>query len=99
MKTGKEILKYLSHQFPATKGHLPLRDMMRDYDRAAVLLRAARDLISTAGASHYVMETESITVRYDDANGDGYCLREDIETLLDIPSETPVHPISHEEDF
>lgn len=47
-------------------------------NRKDVLLRAAYDLIKRSTQSHYVQETTSIQVMYDDANCDGYCLMNDI---------------------
>ena len=53
-------------------------------NRKEVLLRAAYDLLRKASEMHYVQEATHITVFYDDADCDGYCLMEDIATELDL---------------
>lgn len=53
-------------------------------NRKEILLRAAYDLLKKADESHYVLEANTITVFYDDAECDGSCLREDIAIELGI---------------
>ena len=53
-------------------------------NRKDILLRAAYDLLRKASEMHYVQEATHITVFYDDADCDGYCLMEDIATELDL---------------
>lgn len=67
-----------------------------DEDRKDILLRAAYDLLKKAEQSRYVEQATSITVRYDDANCDGFCLMEDIMFALELEDGTK--PIPLEED-
>ena len=53
-------------------------------NRKEILLRAAYDLLRKASEMHYVQEATHITVFYDDADCDGYCLMEDIAAELDL---------------
>ena len=53
-------------------------------NRKDILLRAAYDLLRKASEMHYVQEATHITVFYDDADCDGYCLMEDIAAELDL---------------
>jgi hypothetical protein len=49
---------------------------------AYVLLKAALDLLKECERGPYVKNAMEVTVFYDDAECDGYCLMEDIENLL-----------------
>jgi hypothetical protein len=53
-------------------------------NRKDVLLKAAYDLLRKADNAHFVEQATCITVHYDDAECDGYCLMEDIATELGI---------------
>ena len=61
---------------------------MRDKDRAEVLLRAAYDLLTRAERTPFVEQATSIEAYYDNAYCDGYCLREDIASVLGIDDDT-----------
>ena len=51
-------------------------------DRKITLLKACRDLLKKQEDSGYVLDLLSEIVFYDDAECDGNCLLEDIETEL-----------------
>lgn len=51
-------------------------------DRKITLLKACRDLLKKQENSRYVLDLLTETVFYDDAECDGNCLLEDIETVL-----------------
>ena len=53
--------------------------MSKDIERAKTLLKAARDLLKRQEDAFYVLNLLSETVRYDEAECDGYCLMEDIQ--------------------
>jgi hypothetical protein len=53
-------------------------------DRKDILLRAAYDLLKRSSEDYFIREATSISVRYDDANCDGYCLMEDIASELKL---------------
>ena len=53
-------------------------------DRKLILLRAAYDLLKQAKGDHFVRAATEITVHYDDADCDGYCLMQDIAIELGI---------------
>lgn len=53
-------------------------------DRKVVLLKAAYDLLKKCGEGPYVKNAYEVTVFYDDADCDGYCLMEDIAIELDL---------------
>ena len=65
-------------------------------DRKSVLLRAAYDLLTRADRAHFVEQATCIVTRYDDADCDGGCLREDIAHELGIDPETHPIPVKHE---
>ncbi len=56
-------------------------------DRKEVLLQACYDMFKKIDSGVYVMSPFEITVKYDDANCDGYCLMDDIATELGIEEE------------
>ena len=56
-------------------------------DRKAILLRACYDLLVKAEQSRYVIDVMRTTVWYDDADCDGFCLKDDIATELGIEEE------------
>lgn len=70
---------------------------MTELNRKDVLLRAAYDLLTRAKDSHYVLEATGIQTFYDEANCDGYCLREDIAYELGIDEETEPIPLGPED--
>ena len=51
-------------------------------DRKTVLLKACLDMLKKCDDSHFVVSPMEVTVFYDDAECDGYCLMEDIEHEL-----------------
>lgn len=53
-------------------------------DRKAVLLKACYDMLTKARDSHYVLDVMRMTVKYDDADCDGFCLLDDIAHELGI---------------
>ena len=57
--------------------------MEKELERAVILLKAARELLSKQYKSHYVLNMLETTVFYDDAECDGSCLIDDIGYLLD----------------
>jgi len=61
---------------------------MSELDRTKVLLRAAYDLLTKADRAHFVEQATHITTWYDEADCDGYCLREDIAEELGIGDDT-----------
>ena len=62
--------------------------------RKDVLLRAAYDLLKKS-QTHYVQEAIRITVFYDDADCDGYCLMDDIATEIDLDDDE--EPLSRDQ--
>lgn len=66
-------------------------------NRKDVLLRAAYDLLTKANDAGYVLEANSIVTRYDEANCDGNCLREDIALELGIDDDTEPIPLGPED--
>ena len=52
-------------------------------ERAAVLLKAAYDLLQKQEESYYVLNLLAETIFYDEAECDGNCLKEDIEYWFD----------------
>ena len=71
--------------------------MTPQQDRKTVLLRAAYDILTRAGEDGYVKDALSLLAFYDEANCDGFCLREDIAIELDIDELTPPIPLAEEE--
>ena len=67
-------------------------------DRKDVLLRAAYDLLTRSEYSTFVTEAACIQVRYDEANCDGYCLREDIADALGITKDMDPIPLEAEDE-
>ena len=57
-------------------------------DRKDVLLRAAYDLIKRSSMNHFVEETGSIYIHYDEADCDGLCLMSDIMDELGLEEGT-----------
>jgi len=53
-------------------------------DRKTVLLRAAFDLLRRAEMSPFVLDPLGIKTRFDEANCDGYCLKDDIADELGL---------------
>lgn len=64
-------------------------------DRTIVLLKAARELLIKQKDAGILIE-HPLTVHYDDADCDGYCLIDDITAEIDIQSEKP-HGVSVQE--
>ena len=53
-------------------------------ERAKVLLKACYDLLQKQEESHYVLNLLETTIHYDEADCDGYCLKDDIEAELEL---------------
>ena len=56
---------------------------MNDLDRAKILLIATKELLEKQEESFYVLNILEQTVFYDDAECDGYCLKDDIIDFLE----------------
>ena len=52
-------------------------------ERAIILLKATKDILTTCDESGFVLDVMSTTAIWDEAECDGYCLKEEIEDLLD----------------
>ena len=53
-------------------------------ERAKVYLKATSDLLQKQNESHYVLNLLETTVFYDEADCDGYCLKDDIDSFLEM---------------
>ncbi len=53
-------------------------------DRAKVLLKAALDILRQCDNTSYVLNALEVTTFYDEAECDGFCLKEDIEWFLEL---------------
>lgn len=53
-------------------------------DRKTVLLQACYDMLKKIDKEPFVMSPFEMTVHYDGAECDGYCLMDDIATELEI---------------
>lgn len=51
-------------------------------DRAKILLKATKDILTKCHDSFYVLDVMSVTAIWDEAECDGYCLKEEITELL-----------------
>ena len=51
--------------------------------RKTVLLKAALDILKKCDDSEYIVDVLQITATWDNIEGDGYCLMEEIENLLE----------------
>ena len=60
-----------------------IAELLRELQRARVLLKATHDLLEAADDSPYVEDVLGILVHYDDTDCDGSCLMEDIEYYFD----------------
>ena len=65
------------------KEYRQLAELLRELQRARVLLKATHDLLEAADDSPYVEDVLGILVHYDDTDCDGSCLMEDIEYYFD----------------
>lgn len=59
------------------------KQVMKFNDRATELLIACAKLLNKQNESGYVLNILEQTVYYDECDCDGYCLLEDIESLLE----------------
>jgi len=57
-------------------------DVVDEPDRKTILLKACRDLLIKCRDSDYLISPMETTVFYDEADCDGFCLLDDIETEL-----------------
>lgn len=69
----------------------------QETERAKVLLRAAYDILERNSRFHFVEEVGSTLTHYDDADCDGYCLKEDIGNLLGLDEGTDPLPLDNSE--
>jgi hypothetical protein len=53
-------------------------------DRKDILLKAAYDMLKKCREAYYVISPMEVTVFYDDADCDGFCLMEDIAHELGL---------------
>lgn len=53
-------------------------------DRATILLKAVLEILNKCDEGPYVKDVFCETAYYDDADCDGYCLKEDIEHYLEF---------------
>lgn len=53
-------------------------------ERSEILLRACLEIINKCEDSSYVLDFAQQTAFYDDAECDGLCLKEDIESFLEF---------------
>jgi hypothetical protein len=56
---------------------------MMSEERAKILLKATLELLNKCDESIIIEDAMCMTVNYDDADCDGYCLRVDIENWLE----------------
>ena len=56
---------------------------MDSLERAKILLKATKDLLEKQENSFYVLNLLEQTVFYDEAECDGYCLKDDIDYWFD----------------
>lgn len=59
-------------------------DTQRKLARMEELLMVAREFITQRMNSYSVLDLGEVTVNWDDNEGDEYCLKMDIECVLDI---------------
>lgn len=59
-----------------------IRQMIEGLERKDTLLRACLSLLEKQDDSNFTLDLLSETVRYDDADCDGYCLMDDIRAVL-----------------
>ena len=59
------------------------QNLIEALNRAAILLKATRDLLEKQTESPYVLNLLAETIEYDGAECDGMCLKEDIEYWFD----------------
>lgn len=59
-------------------------ELKAQLERAKVYLKATSDLLQKQNESHYVLNLLETTVFYDEADCDGYCLKDDIDTFLEM---------------
>jgi len=75
LKGAEEETKELKNEIDELKAQL---------ERAKVYLKATSDLLQKQNESHYVLNLLETTVFYDEADCDGYCLKDDIDTFLEM---------------
>ena len=59
-------------------------ELKAQLERAKVYLKATSNLLQKQNESHYVLNLLETTVFYDEADCDGYCLKNDIDTFLEM---------------
>ena len=59
-------------------------ELKAQLERAKVYLKATSDLLQKQNENHYVLNLLETTVFYDEADCDGYCLKDEIDTLLEM---------------
>lgn len=63
--------------------HRQLAEWLKELKYARVLLKAAYEIFKQCDDSYYVLNVLEQTTVYDGVECDGYCLMEDIETLME----------------
>lgn len=71
--------------------------MMVLLERAKTLLKATKELLERQDNSYYVLDLLEETVFYDEAECDGYCLKEDIGCWFDELEEQETVPLEEQE--
>lgn len=56
---------------------------LEQQERAKVLMQAALDILNKCDGSFFIISALEATAIWDDAECDGYCLKEDLEQLID----------------
>ena len=59
-------------------------ELKAQLERAKVYLKATSDLLQKQNESHYVLNLLETTVFYDEVDCDGYCLKDDIDSFLEM---------------
>lgn len=66
-------------------------------ERAKTLLKATKELLEKQDNSYYVLNLLEETVFYDEAECDGYCLKDDIGDWFDELEEQETVPLEEQE--
>ena len=61
-----------------------INELKAQVERAKVYLKATSDLLQKQNESHHVLNLLETTVFYDEADCDGYCLKDDIDGFLEM---------------
>lgn len=74
------VLRDIFHNVSKSEENAELKTQL---ERAKVYLKATSDLLQKQNESHYVLNLLETTVFYDEADCDGYCLKDEIDTFLE----------------